>query len=196
MIFFLVEGYGYTRSKGRYAARLLLFAVISEAPYCLALTESGVVSFCGLNMLFTLLLCFGLIWAMDNFKSVPLRIIFSVLAILLSLPCSWAVLAPIYTLLFIWAGNSEKRKKAAFSAAAVLFGSMNFFGGISNFTAAQNIVYALLAMVGTGAAGICIMFFYSGKKSGKCGNFSKWFFYVFYLAHLLALGLIRLIVQG
>ena len=55
MCYFLVEGYQYTHSKKKYAYRLIIYALISEMPYCLAFTENGVLKFCGLNMLFTLL---------------------------------------------------------------------------------------------------------------------------------------------
>ena len=58
MCYFLVEGYGYTRSKEKYGKRLLLFALISEIPFCLAFTEEGTISFVSMNMLFTLFLCF------------------------------------------------------------------------------------------------------------------------------------------
>ena len=57
MCYFLVEGYGYTRSKEKYGKRLLLFALISEIPFCLAFTEEGTISFVSMNMLFTLFLC-------------------------------------------------------------------------------------------------------------------------------------------
>ena len=57
MCYFLVEGYCYTRSKEKYGKRLLLFALISEIPFCLAFTEEGTISFVSMNMLFTLFLC-------------------------------------------------------------------------------------------------------------------------------------------
>ena len=37
MCYFLVEGYHYTHSRKKYAQRLLVFGVISQIPYSLAL---------------------------------------------------------------------------------------------------------------------------------------------------------------
>ena len=39
------------------------------------------------------------------------------------------------------------------------------------------------------AAMICIVFLYNGKRAARGRSFSKWFFYVYYPAHLLAIGL-------
>ena len=69
MCYFLVEGYGYTHSKRQYALRLALFAALSEVPYCLAFTEEGVLSFCGMNMIFTLFLCFLVLVVMERVHS-------------------------------------------------------------------------------------------------------------------------------
>ncbi len=193
MIYFLVEGYDYTHSKKKYFLRLMIFGLISEIPYCLALTTEGIISFCGLNMMFTLSLCFGLIWILNNMKNTVIKVIFSVLIIGLSILCSWAILAPIYTLLFIWAKSSGKRKKIAFLISTLLFGCMNFLGGMEHFAMSENILYALLSMVGMGAAGFCILYLYNGKQAVKGKKFSKWFFYAFYPAHLLILGIIRII---
>lgn len=195
MIYFLVEGYQYTHSKRRYFLRLLIFGFLSEIPYCLALTTEGIISFCGLNMMFTLSLCFGLIWIIDNVKSTITKVVFSFLLIGLSILCSWAILAPIYTLLFIWAKNFKKQIKIAFVISISLFGFMNFLGGIEHFTTSENILYALLSMIGMGLAGFCILYLYNGKQSVIGKKFSKWFFYAFYPVHLLILGMIRIIIM-
>lgn len=66
MVYFLVEGYGYTHSKRNYFFRLLLFAGISQLPYDLAFSETDTLKFCGLNMLFTLCICFGILWVLEH----------------------------------------------------------------------------------------------------------------------------------
>ena len=78
-----------------------------------------------------------------------------------------AILAPIYTLLFIWAKSSGKQKKIAFAISTLIFGCMNFLGGIEHFTASENILYALLSMIGMGLAGFCILYLYNGKQAVK-----------------------------
>ena len=151
MIYFLVEGYDYTRSRQRYLVRLFLFAVVSEMPFCLALTQEGVLEFYGFNMLFTLCLCF-----------------------------------------LLHGKVSAAGMKAAFVKSAVFFGTFNFLGGIGRFPIWQNLLYAVLSMTAVGAAGFCVTVLYNGKRMEKGKNFSKWFFYIFYPAHLLILGILRI----
>lgn len=193
MIYFLVEGYHYTHSKKTYISRLLLFAVISEIPYCLAFSENNVIEFYGLNMLFTLCLCFGILWVLDNVKNKALKICLIILSVFLSIFCDWALLAPIFTLLFAWAKGFEQKLKVAFVSSTLLFGVFNFLGGIGRFPFGTNMLYALLSIIGMSAAGFCIVFLYNGKRVNTGKIFSKWFFYVFYPAHLLVLGILRLV---
>ena len=68
MCYFLVEGYQYTRSKKKYALRLAAFAIISQVPFSLAFTKDGIIRFKGLNMLFSLLICFLIIICIDKIK--------------------------------------------------------------------------------------------------------------------------------
>lgn len=51
--------------------------------------------------------------------------------------------------------------------------------------------YALGGTAGLALSGLCVIYCYSGQR-GWSGPASKWFFYIFYPAHLLALGGLRL----
>ena len=192
MCFFLVEGYQYTHSKKAYAIRLLLFALISEVPYCLAFTQDEFIEFEGLNMMFTLLICFGILVVFEKTSNNGLRFTYALFSIILSLFCSWAILAPIFTLLFIWSKGSDKKIKLSFIIAVLLFAAFNLAGGIGRFSVTTNILYALGSIVGIGLSGIVIVYLYNGKRMEKGRVFSKWFFYWFYPVHLLILGLIRI----
>lgn len=111
MCFFLVEGYGCTRSKRRYAGRLLGFAVLAQLPYQLAFPANGIAGFVQFNMLFTLLLCFLVLLVQEKIQDRVLRGVCIVLLICASLFCDWALLAPVFTLLFAWAGGTKRGRK-------------------------------------------------------------------------------------
>lgn len=181
MCYFLVEGYGYTRSKRNYAARLLVFALLSQLPYQLAFPDYGMAEFVQLNMLFTLLLCFLVLLVQEKVHDRVLRGVCIVLLICASLFCDWALLAPIFTLLFSWAKDTPARKKAAFAAAALLYGGMAWMGSGLWWDALGCGVPILVS-------GFMILCLYNGQRAAHGRNFYKWFFYIFYPAHLLALG--------
>lgn len=82
MCYFLVEGYQYTHSKKKYAYRLMAFALISEIPYCLAFTKNGILEFRGLNMIFTLLICFCIILTAEKVKNIVWKVLFISMLIL------------------------------------------------------------------------------------------------------------------
>lgn len=194
MCYFLVEGFYYTRSKKKYASRLLVYALLSELPFCLAFTKNGILQFQGFNMLFTLLICFGILRAMEEISDKSLRITIVTGLVILSLVSDWAILAPAYTLIFLWSRDSKTKTRFAFLMAALLFGIIDFLGGIGRFPLKTNMEYALGGMFGVGLAGLVITCFYNGKQMQKGKRFSKWFFYCFYPGHLLILGLIRILI--
>ena len=65
MCYFLVEGFYCTRSRKRYAFRLFLFGVISQIPYDLAIIKRAPEGTARLNMMFTLLICFLILLALE-----------------------------------------------------------------------------------------------------------------------------------
>lgn len=191
MCYFLVDGYGYTRSKWNYRNRLLFWAVLSQIPFNLAMSSGEILQFTGLNMLFTLFFCFLII---DVVHTVPVLWKKSLYVVLLMIPClfcDWFILAPIFTLLFLWAGKDKKRLAVAYGISMGMFAffsgrSFDGYTGLSLFFAVAGKVAGMLL------SGICIIWLYNGKQMEKGRTFSKWFFYLFYPVHLLLLGILRI----
>lgn len=192
MCYFLVEGYQYTHSKKKYALRLLVFAVISQAPYVLAFCEEFIM----LNMMFTLLFCFLIICVMESGMPKLSKALLCILLIFVSLFSDWALLAPVYTILFVKCRGSKKKTAAAYGAAAVLFMGFNYLNYRMLYeTALQAVLPSLATGMGIIVSGIVILVFYNGKRMEKGREFSKWFFYLFYPVHLLVLGIIRVLIH-
>lgn len=62
--FLLIEGFDYTRSRAKYAVRLGLFALISEAPFDLGF-QNKILEFTYQNVFFTLFIGLLTIWGID-----------------------------------------------------------------------------------------------------------------------------------
>lgn len=188
MCYFLVEGYGYTHSRKKYAQRLLIFAIISEVPYCLVL---GMYQ---LNMLFTLLLCLFILIIRDQADLGGWRNVLIILIVMFSIFSDWAVMAPVFTIMFAVWKYDKKKLAVAFGIAAVLFGTLNYMSYQNMYGAGEALLHAGFSVLGIGASGIGILCFYNGERAKRGRKFSKWFFYVFYPAHLILLGIIRLYI--
>lgn len=194
MCFFLVEGYGYTISKRKYGMRLGVFALVSQLPYMMAFAGGGILGFHNLNMIFSLFVCYLILVAFDRIYDVNLRFFVVSALALVSLFCDWSLFAPAFVLMFIWAGDSKERRGMAFIVAAAGFGVVNFIGRLGQCPVLYNILYSLGNSAGIILAGVVIVYCYGGKcapKGSRFSTFSKWFFYIFYPAHLSVLGLLR-----
>ena len=188
MCFFLVEGYEYTRSKIKYGSRLLVFAIVSQIPYELAF------HFGNLNMLYTLLCCFLILVAMENIKDLRLRSVVCILLTLASAVGDWSLLAAIYTMLLYNSRGSTKKTAISYGIAYALFVPFqiqNYMYEVKGDWTLYAIGHGLLSGVGILAAAVVVLVFYNRERAKRGKNFSKWFFYIFYPAHLMVLYLIK-----
>ena len=226
MCYFLVEGYGYTHSKEKYGKRLLLFAALSQLPFNLAFTENGVLEFTGMNMIFTLFLCFLILYVREKMPAGGSRNLCICALVLASLCSDWALLAPLFTLGFaeskavgipagqaaVIQGQVTERKQSdrersnqdtarrkilwtAFGKAMLLFWLLNFMEDYGNMPLGSCLLRSVGATSGILLSAVCIIYFYNGKRAEKGQRFAKWFFYIFYPAHLLVLGILRIILR-
>lgn len=188
MCYFLVEGYGYTHSKKKYSHRLLLFAVVSQVPYIMVL------GYYQLNMLFTLWFCFLILCVKDKKEWGALRVPVIILIVLASTFMDWAWLAPVFTIMFAVSKQREKWIALSYAVAAVLFGMFNYASYQFMDTTANAISHAVFSSLGIIVSGIVMICFYNGKRAKGGQKFSKWFFYIFYPAHIVLLGIIRVLL--
>ncbi len=161
--FLLVEGFFHTRDIGKYMRRLALFAFVSEIPFDLAFY--GVLSETGhQNVFFTLLAGAGMMYFLEKYRVWYLR----AAAALFIMWIAGAMRSDyggsgVLLILIYYVFRNYKKSKLVLGAGWNLF----LFQGIQRFGAAASVPIA----------------FYNGKR----GPGMKYFFYVFYPAHLLLL---------
>lgn len=217
MAFLLVEGYRHTSNVGKYALRLGVFALVSQIPYGLFLASNG-------NVLFTLLIGLGVLYASDN---LPNRAMFwgvAALGAVVSLTCDWGFVGVIMILLFgmLGAGSEGSARTAsdrprrgaaqnpdfvppalltrigAISAPVLLVAVSNglpLMGELFQAVAAAG-DWSLLPFVLYPLVGcpLTIPLLYAYR--GRRGFPMKWFFYAYYPLHIVVLGLAYLVLYG
>jgi hypothetical protein len=180
--FLLVEGFHYTRSRGKYALRLFAFALLSEMPFDMALRQS-VFDMSYNNVFWTLLIGLLTIWAADGIaQKVRQRVekesrqrlwigvarIFvlicgALVAELLATDYGAGGVFAIYIMYLFY-----EQRKAGFATMVVALGLLE-----------GTIEFAALLM-------LIPLHFYNGTR----GRQMKYFFYAFYPVHLLLLALL------
>lgn len=188
MAFLLVEGYRYTSNLRAYAIRLGVFALISEVPYWLFLQHGG-------NVLFTLLIGLAVLWVDDHVQDSLLRLACLLSLFVASAFCDWGVIGPVMVMLFYRGYNT--RAGIVLSVAFVAsIGSLNAGGLLINALKAAgnwgNLPFLLYSVIGNTST-IPLLFSYNGRR-GKISL--KWFFYVYYPAHIAVLGLLHMGLFG
>lgn len=189
MCYFLVEGYAHTRSKAKYGFRLFIFAVLSQLPFQLVFGQRG------FNMIYTLFCCFLILVVMERVSSPLLQAVCVLCLILATVIGDWPIIAPLLTFLLCRNAGNRRGQAVSFGVVYLLFAVLNaqnyMFGEQGDWTL-YAVAHAALSGVGVLVAALVVLIFYNGERAEKGRNFSKWFFYLFYPAHLLVLYLIKL----
>lgn len=191
MCFFLVEGYDHTRSKIKYGQRLLIFAVISQIPYRLALRYGN------LNMIYTLLCCFLILVAMELIVDPIFRAIVCALLTLTASVGDWSIFAPICTILLYNSKGNRRMTALSYGIVYIIFVPFQiqkYVNGVQGDWTPRAAAHGLLSGVGILVAAAVVLLCYNGKRAEHGRNFSKWFFYVFYPAHLMILYLVMVYI--
>jgi hypothetical protein len=197
--FLLVEGYFHTSNLKKYVKRLLLFAVISEIPFNLAMASSVIYPF-HQNVLWSFLIALGLIHCNEKAKSTGklwLRIIVAVFTILAGYLLGLITMVDYYhagILMVLTFYFFHHRNWWDYVGQLICLGYINLellggFGyevvifGETVFLTRQGL--ALLALIP--------IWLYKGKQ-GYHSKWWKYFCYAFYPVHLLILGLLKFVL--
>lgn len=188
MCYFLVEGYEYTRSKKKYALRLLVFGLLSQVPFMLLFQMPA------LNMLFSLLICFAMLCILDKMQGEWYGIVLIVLLFIVSIFSDWPIMAPAFTLLFRWSNKNRLKLLLSYGISIAIFCFLNGPGHLLTDSIGGAVLHTALEALALVASALVIMFFYNGKKSTKAPKFFKWFFYLFYPVHITVLYVLTLVL--
>lgn len=176
--FLIVEGYIHTHDVKGYFRRLGLFALISEIPYDLAFGNTWI-DFNQQNVFFTLTLGLLVLLLIDKFKKMPaiavmLTLILSMVAYYLKFDGSYYGIIMI-ALFYVF------RNQPLLKCIGVIILQI----AILLVFREQFDLNSILAMTP-----LIPIYLYNGKR----GMGLKYFFYIFYPAHLLILGLITKVI--
>ena len=180
--FFISEGFRYTRSRKKYALRLLVFTLITQIPYYLCsfreapwwsiFTHWSVLAslFAGLMVL--------MVW--ERGWKLPLKILamIGIAGATVLIKAEWMFFGPLVIFLFYVFREKPVLRLVSFELAMLVH--LYFSNGFTFYFAFGGWAYFIAETI----AMLVITFFYNGRK-GHFPTFSKWVFYVFYPLHLL-----------
>lgn len=190
MTFLLTEGYRHTHSKRKYLRRLIVFAGISQPVYFQfvfgRLPQNAPEYLTHWNVLFTLAIGFLVMVLFDSEKiwTVPSLILLGVLISLAHFG-DWSYLIPAWTIIFFCYYRCDTRKMIAlFALASVTLQTLVYLKEFDSF--------ALFSQFGTLLALIPISMYNGEHGTVRNKSLNRWFFYVYYPAHMIVLLMLRM----
>lgn len=205
MAYFIADGYQHTHNIKKYAIRLGIFAILSWIPFVffefgvifpitiskgvlkemgglrmyLSASDITVVIYPFFGVIYTLFLSLLAVCLLDKGRCPKWCKSLGIMGLcILSIFGDWPIFDIIYVLFFFIYRDQPKKKWIAFSITTLvtfIFGGFNLTG-----------IYQL----GIFMVPLLIEFCYNGKN-GSRNPIHKWFFYIFYPAHLIILGILH-----
>ncbi|WP_205668816.1 TraX family protein [Alloscardovia theropitheci] len=189
MWFFIAEGAHYTHDMGRYIGRLFIFAVISHFAFTFAFGIPMIPLSSGLfnqtSVMWSLAWAVVLI-ALFRIREIPdwAKIALIIIICLITFPADWssiAVMCPFF--LYLHRGNFTAQTRDLVIWAFV-YATVYFFFLDKPYAFLQLFICLSIPILAT----------YNGKRGSWKGM--QWFFYIYYPAHMVIIGLLRLYLHG
>ena len=194
MCFFIAEGYHYTRSKAKYAARLLLLAVVSHFAYVFASHDlTGWRSFIPFasgsilnqtSVVWSLLGGLLMLWVCDSERlKTPVKVVCVLLLCAGTFPADWSCIAAL-CILSIGSNRNAPKKQILWCLFYVSLYAVVYCLALDR-------VYGLLQLCVV--LSIPLLARYNGRRgaSPAINRVMKWLFYLYYPLHLFIIGLLQ-----
>lgn len=186
MCFMIAEGYYKTHNVKKYAQRLGIFALISHIPYTYLHTgKLEIIS--STSMIFTLFMGLLALIVRDSTKyETSIKNIIILLICLVSMIGDWGGIAVVWIVIFgsrNYSGKTQMQYFCVSTAVMIILSTI--------FSAVNGCWYHSLFQLGIFLTVPLLMKYNGVRKSGKS---YKWFFYIFYPAHLLLFAVIKYVI--
>ena len=185
MWFFIAEGFHYTHNVKKYILRLFVFAVISHFAYDFAggipFIPNGFFNMTSVMWSLAWSVVLMIIFTTDRLPQ-WLKIVLIILICFITFPSDWSTIAaicPVY--LYLNRGDFKKQSVSMLIWVAVYAAVYFIF---------MDKVYGLLQMCAL--LSLLVLKQYNGERGKWKGM--KWFFYLYYPAHLFVIGIIRVLM--
>ena len=133
---------------------------------------------------------FLVVWVADHVKHKGEKMLWLCVLVICSLWTDWALLAPVFTMLFANAYGDRKKVSLAYGKAVGLFFLLNVLSYRADCGLESALIHSACACIGPAASGVVIQCMYN-KADKTAHGWEKWFFYGFYPVHLLLLWMIQ-----
>ena len=190
MWFFISEGYHYTKNVKKYMLRLGIFAIVSHFAYCFGFgielnpLKGGI--FNRTSVMYPLFITVVIMYIDEYVKSLKpwLKHIIIFILVWSAFPADWSCIAVLAII-----GISKNRGNLKKQMLTIILW-VTVYAIVSFFFVSK--VYAFVMF------GVLLVYPVLKLYNGERGNarWMKWFFYLYYPAHLIALGILRLIFYG
>jgi len=180
MFYSLAKGYYFTKDKFKYGMRLFVFALISQIPYSLFVSDM-VFDYKNYNVIFTLFFGFLSLVIFDKVKDKLIKYSLIVLCLVLSYFCDYRIIGVIFVLLFyILINNNYKYLGYAILSFLYLVVNVFIYRNVLSF------------MIGLGLFMVIPLIYLDNGSRGKYNL--KYLFYVFYPLHMLVLFVFKIVL--
>ena len=190
MWFFISEGFHYTHDIKKYLLRLGGFAVISHFAYCFAFGIDPVPFRSGIfnqtSVMYPLFVGALVLWLQNSGEGMRewQRTAAVFLLIWSAFPGDWSCIAVLSVVGMYRNRGNLKKQMTAILPWVLLYAAVSFFFVDRAYGLVQPFVFLVYPLLKR----------YNGQR-GK-GKGMKWFFYLYYPAHLAVIGLLRILLYG